>query len=422
MEDDDDEPIRPRSRDRDRPKKGGGMALGVAIGIIVALLLLIGGGLAVLLPILSPSVRPVPVFATVSTAPPPPPQKGRRPQEPVPLDNPPEPPPQEVPPILSPRPTGPRVLDWVGLNVADVNVGDLSARPAVDLEALRFLPPSADAVFGLDTASLNRKLVFGWLMQRIAVLGEECPLDHLERETGFRLKDLDHVVVTGKFDLGPDNWAKNKPFPVETTTYVIQTKVPFNLVTLLKQARAGPAKQWQGREYYPLPEARRKTPAFMIVPTDRIVLVTMLPAEQLGAIFKLPGDKPALAQETVATLRAMDRAHAWVVVPPNQVSASLAANIPALSDAMAQAKAAGLAVRFHADVAHVRTVLMMTDAEAGTQTAAKLQKYWSRQEKGTLASIARAAPDLQFQNRSESVAIVAPVRFQLIDELLNAGE
>src|SRR5438477_173778 len=82
-----------------------------------------------------------------------------------------------------------------------------AARPAADLEALRYLPPSADMVFGLDTSSLDRQLVFGWLMQQIAVLGDECPLDHLERETGFRLKDLDHVVVAGKVDLGPDNWA-----------------------------------------------------------------------------------------------------------------------------------------------------------------------------------------------------------------------
>src|SRR5262249_59901977 len=99
-----------------------------------------------------------------------------------------------------------------------------------------------------------------------------------------------------------------------------------------------------------------------------------------------------------------------------------AGGVPPLSDAMTQARTAGLAVRFHADLAHVRMVLTMTDATAGTETAAKLQKYWSRQGKSALASVARAAPDLQFQNRSESVAIVAPVRFQTIDELLKSGE
>src|SRR5262245_8628534 len=60
-DDEDDEPVRPRPRERQQPRKGGGLAMSVAIGIIVALLILIGGGLAVLLPILSPSVKPLPV-------------------------------------------------------------------------------------------------------------------------------------------------------------------------------------------------------------------------------------------------------------------------------------------------------------------------------------------------------------------------
>src|SRR5262249_42895766 len=162
-------------------------------------------------------------------------------------------------------------------------------------------------------------------------------------------------------------------FPVEATTYVIKTKVPFNRVTLLKQARVGPAKQWQGKEYYPLPEARRKTPAYMIVPTESIVVVTMLPADQLGTIFKLPGDKPSIAPEALATLRAIDRSHAWLVAPPEPVKANLPSggllSIPPLVDAMVRSKGVGISMRFQSEFAHVTLALTMADGAVGKEVA-----------------------------------------------------
>jgi hypothetical protein len=322
--------------------------------------------------------------------------------------------------------------------VADVSVGEVPAHPAASLDALRYLPPQSDAVFGLDAAGLNSKLVLGFLAARIAGLGDETPLDPLRRATGQGLKDIDHVVVAGRIDPTRDAWQAGKPFPVDVTTYVVQTRVPFDRAQLLHAIKAGPPHQIDGKEFYVIPTPAKAKPVHLILPSDRVMVVSLLPEAQLGSVLKRDASAPGLAPEMLAALRALDRAHAWMVMPADRLRSSLPAGtpptlLPHLLDLAGRARAVGLGVRFQGEQAHLTLALTGPDAATGQAISDLLKDYWLKQARAALDSGAGApsgaqpalkelAQGLRIQLRGESATAEAAVSFKALDGVLKVLE
>lgn len=460
VDDDDDrsdeEEYRPRSGGRKKAKKAKG---GVFIGLGVILVAVLGGVVAAAVAfwpsdkpkqafVPPPFPGPQQAFVPGGPADPrfgPAPVMVRPPRAggPVIAEPDPEPPPAPAPPTApapppppAPTPAAPRSLDWAGLNVAGVSVGEVAARSPLDLDALRYLPPQSDTVIGVDVGSLGTKLVLGWLMQKIAVLGDECPLDTLERDTGLQLSEIDHIVIAGAIDFRRENWAAKKPFPVEATTYVIKTRSPLDRVGLLQRVRADGRKQSQGKEYYPLPSAGKNKLTHLYMPSDTVLVVSTLPESQFTTILALDGTRAVLASESLAALKALGQCHAWVVLPSAQMKALLPAGAPVVValqpgiDAAATARAVGVSLRFRGD--QVNLGLAVAVADRGLATT--LQDFWNKQGKrgllnatgkvapGFHAALTELAQGVQWQNQAGSAAAFVPIHFKAVDELLKAAE
>jgi hypothetical protein len=338
----------------------------------------------------------------------------------------------------APRP--PRSLDWASLNIAGIDTGDLAARPAANFEALRYMPGQADSIMGVDTGTLGSKLLFSWLMEQITTLGDICPTDQLQRETGFGLKDIDHIVVAGQFDFGHENWLANKPFAVNVAAYAIKTKTPFNRDTIVQVARAGPAKQAFGKEYYPIPGARNGKQVNLYFPTDSIVVVSTLPDDQLGGMLKLGGETPAIQPDAMAAIRALGWAHAWCVSPPapilNQMplGAALPASVKPVVDAVSRSKSVGLAFRFHGTELQLSLALVQSNEAEAKKVSSSLSEFWNSKGKQAVTDAAnKQAPGLQnaiielvgglkWEPHDQSVLASAPVHFKAVDEMLKAAK
>ena len=458
----DSTPTHRKPRRMKQAKKGGNGWLGLMIGLGAGGLLL--AGCAVALAIIfwpsdkpsdntkEPSIKPVvlapgrfsdepdkPIVAPAVNPPPRPAPEEPRVREPDP-----QPPPTPVPP--APRdappdpPKSPRSLDWAGLSVAGVSVGNLNARSVNEFDALGYLPPSTDAVLGLDSGTLGNNLTLNWLMQKIATLGDDCPLDILERETGFHLSDLDHIVVAAKVDFSRENWNAGKPFPFEATTYAIKAKSPFNRASLLQNAKAGPPKRAFEKEYYSFGSTRKGKQTYLFFPTDRIVVVSVLPEAQFAGILKQDGVKPALPSETLAVIRALGQSHAWVVMPPGLMKSNLPTGAPLIAtllpgiDAMAGSKSVGLSLRMQGEQVKLTIALAAADPTGAKAMTSNLQDYWNKQGRAAVERImggflpgfqpvlSELAKGLQWQTQGECAIATAGVTFKSLDELLKAAE
>jgi hypothetical protein len=453
----DAEPVRTKSKGPKRAEKKGLSSAALILlagGAVLVILVLVGGGVVLAISLSrSKSAKPPqqPPFVLlpgpVADRPPQeevqaPPRITRRPAIDDPPDRDPPPPikqPDPPPPVPEP-PRPPRSLDWAVLNVASLSVGDVAARSALDLEALRYLPPQSETVIGVDVKSLGSKLALAWLMQKITVLGEECPIDVLERDTRLQLNDLDHIVIAGKIDFTQQYWLLNKPFPVEATTYVVKTKTPVDRGGLMQKIKAGPAKRFRDKEYFPLPEARKGKIAHLYMPADNIVVFSLLPEAQLTTILALDGAKPALAPESLAALKALEQSHAWMVMPPAQLrahlpsGAALVANLQPGIDAAASARAVGVSLRIQGEQVKFGLAFATADPGAGKALTVTLQEFWNKHGKSGIQNIAgRMAPGfqpvlnelaqgLQWKNQNECAVAIAPISFKALDDLLKSAE
>jgi hypothetical protein len=339
---------------------------------------------------------------------------------------------------FTPPPRLPRSLDWAGLNIADVSVGQLAARPATELEALRYMPPQSEMVVGLDAAALGSKLVLTWLMQKLGTLGEVSPIDQMRRETGLGLKDLDHIVVAGRINYGHDSWAADKPFPMEVTAYAVKTKTTFNRDTILQVVKAGHGKQAFGKEFYPIPDARGDKPVYAYLPSDSVIVICMLPEEQLGDVLKLGGQLQSLRTDMLDALGALDRCHAWIVAPPAPILAHLpmeqplAVSLKPMTEAVSRSQVAGISMRFQDELLNWGMCFAFANDADAKQSLSSINRYWGKPSSTAIGEVSTKLPngfdgvlgelarETRWQQRGPCVVASAPVHFRSLDAMLKS--
>jgi uncharacterized protein YkwD len=175
-------------------------------------------------------------------------------------------------------------------------------------DPLAYIPADANLIIGLSGADLlSDPLTKPIADHALVQLGLVKLLASCKEQTGIELKDLLHTVIIAT--------RANADFSkFEATTVVFRSSVSFDQRKIGRWASANAPRQLNDKYYH---EQHRDFPSAKIVytPSDRIVVLSELPAKQWEILFDADGSTPALAPDTVGLIRRIDKSPAWVVMP-----------------------------------------------------------------------------------------------------------
>jgi hypothetical protein len=93
-------------------------------------------------------------------------------------------------------------------------------------------------------------------------------------------------------------------------TVILKTSKPFSQRQVAGAAQGATRKELNGRTYYDITEPGYRT---LFMPSDRLIVLSHLPADQLGAVIGADGSKPAVPPDTVALIGAVNGNPLWAV-------------------------------------------------------------------------------------------------------------
>jgi hypothetical protein len=251
------------------------------------------------------------------------------------------------------------------------------ALKAADMEALNYLPGSSQVVLGVDVGNSLARPEFAELFKKQLAGNKTLNLAEVLHNTlGLRLEDLDHVAAG--FSMG-DARGGIAPLPLpagkvpETTseTLVLKTRLPYDRGRLLKKVKAGPAQKAQGKEYFRLPDSAGFN--FLYLPADRMIVLAKVKKSRLGDILDLEGSKPALAEDVMALLRQVGKAHAWAVVKLNPVQQQLPVGVGPMGNIL-RSRAAGFWLKSQGDRVDLTVGLVCHDPQTARQLAGAFEQ------------------------------------------------
>jgi hypothetical protein len=251
------------------------------------------------------------------------------------------------------------------------------ALKAADMEALNYLPGSSQVVLGVDVGNSLARPEFAELFKKQLARNKTLNLAEVLHNTlGLRLEDLDHVAAgfgmggaKGGIALFPPPAGK---VPETTSeTLVLKTRLPYDRGRLLKKVKAGPAQKAQGKEYFRLPAGAGFS--FLYLPADRMIVLAKVKKSELGSILDLEGSRPALAEDVMALLRQVGKAHAWAVVKLNPVQQQLPVGVGPMGDIL-RSRAGGFWLKSQGDRVDLTAGLVCHDPKTARQLAGMFEK------------------------------------------------
>jgi uncharacterized protein YkwD len=390
-------PIRPSAQNvQKKPKKGSGLMVFFVISFF--LLFLLGGGAvgAYLVWVnfgdsimagldTSKTSSSEPVFTTVATS------IGNT-TGPVTKTPPVVPdPPVKEPPVKEPPPVTPPVQGAVGS------------------DEIAFIPADHNVLIGAKLGSILSMPGVAPLIDPILKDNEDFKfLTDLEKTAGIPFKELvDQVAIGVKAPLS--NEAAAGP---EAITAVFRSKKPFDRQKVIQALSRGNPLKLAGKEYH---MAKQNPGGFttLLVPNDRIVILTTLTGQKLESLVKADGRKPLLNPEAVTMVRKVEKGQVWLALPLDEAArAELKKSLePAATDAPpdakpffdAVAKARGFTLwgALEEGKFKIAVGLDLTEDQPAKDLTAALQKLWDDglktklTEKEVIATLEKLPPHMQ---------------------------
>jgi hypothetical protein len=135
------------------------------------------------------------------------------------------------------------------------------------LSGLGYLPRDTNVVLGVHVAEAIREPMGQELLRRFRLGPSGLGLVNLEKWTGQRLEDLDHVVVGLKAELFPPR-----------LTLVVKTRLPFDPAQLRASMKAERKIERRKRELYRFP-LEQQFEGLLWCPDDRTIVIGMFPTD-----------------------------------------------------------------------------------------------------------------------------------------------
>jgi hypothetical protein len=297
--------------------------------------------------------------------------------------------------------------------------GALGTRP--DEDPLAYLPPGTEIVAGADAPALLGDPSIGPAVA--AAIGDQPGarefLDRCEKETGLNQRDLlGHTLLAGKLDvlnglggaLLPGAAAPSRPAPV---TLILKPSRPFDARRVARAAEGARPRTAHGKTYYEVSVGEMRT---LYMPSDRLIILSMLSAGELDAVFASDGTRPSLSADAVSLVRGAESHPCWAVVPFEgaaraRLEGAARKDPQSLADALLKAKGVavwgegdGERLRFGADVP-------CADGRAAARVAAEVESAWKEQKRELallqMAFLFRPKTDQAFHELTDGVRFIA---------------
>jgi hypothetical protein len=188
-------------------------------------------------------------------------------------------------------------------------------------DPLAYLPAGTEFVAGADFPTLLDDPLLGPALER-AVRQEAGAGEFLDRcrdETGLEPRELlGHALLAGKLDvldqalgrlLGPLRRGIGQPVAV---TLILKTSRPFDPEQVVRAAGRAIPRKAHGKTYYEVNVGQMRT---LFMPSDRLIVLSALPAADLDAMFGSDGTRPNLSADGLALVRGVEAHPFWTAVP-----------------------------------------------------------------------------------------------------------
>ncbi|HEX5273130.1 MAG TPA: hypothetical protein VFW33_21690 [Gemmataceae bacterium] len=189
-------------------------------------------------------------------------------------------------------------------------------------DPLAYLPPGTEFVAGADMPAVLDDPLFGPAVAE--AIGRQPGatefLNRCEKETGLSPRDLlGHALLAGKLDVldglqsalpgFPGAQVATRPAPV---TIILKPTRPFDPRQVVRAVEGARRRSAHGKTYYEVEVGEMRT---LYMPSDRVIVLSMLPPSELDAVFASDGTTANLSPEGVALVHGAESHPCWAVVP-----------------------------------------------------------------------------------------------------------
>jgi uncharacterized protein YkwD len=172
-------------------------------------------------------------------------------------------------------------------------------------DPLAYVPPDANSLVGFNATAANAQPALKSLLDlKLTELGLVKTLADSKGQTGLEFKELfDTTVIAAKLN------AAGKP---ETQTLILKSSVPFDQKKLGQWASAGAPQKLKDKFYF---EKHKDIPLVQTtyMPSDRVLVLTDVPAAKWEGLFATDGSKPSAAAGLVPLVRKVEKSPYWWV-------------------------------------------------------------------------------------------------------------
>jgi uncharacterized protein YkwD len=296
----------------------------------------------------------------------------------------------------------------------------------VSADPLAYIPADSSAVLGIDVAALLRvpaikEAVEQGLKQEMAAGVAASVVE----ETGLDIRDLlGQVIVAVK--LPPLNPAA-PPMP-EGMTVIIRTQHPFDAKKIARASFIEGPQPVQQRTCYRLKKdtpltAGSAQPIHLFMPTDRLLVLSDLPAPRLEALVASDGKRVSLPPATGGMVRRLQKSALWMTVAldaktQEQIQQGLGAVGEGLPPelapvAKAAASARGVAVWATLDDRRLSLSLGLDcgDGKAAGELSAGLEGFWTKMQGPLREQLKPVLGQLPAELRALADDLLGNVRF-----------
>jgi uncharacterized protein YkwD len=296
-------------------------------------------------------------------------------------------------------------------------------------DPLAFVPPDANVLIGMNgPGMLGDKHLKTILEQNLGQLGlVKTIAGDCKKETGLELKDLfDTTIIALKM-------SGDKP---ESVTLIVKSGTPFDQKKLAQWATDKPAQKVKDKFYYDKHKDITSA-ATVYMPSDRVLVISDIPAGKWEALFTTDGSKPTPAADTLAVVRKAEKGPFWIVLPLDAKAkegraAELAALLPAgvqgaYKKALGDAKTAAFAAQPEGGKIKISALLACGNDGAANELIGALQGGWAKVKDALVKGVGNAglpkdlAGTLQLSRDANVAVATAVFGPEALDPLVKGG-
>jgi hypothetical protein len=238
---------------------------------------------------------------------------------------------------------------------------------------LTYVPEDTGALFGINLA---RFFSHPAVVSVLEDMGVEV-FDIMKFALGVEIQELEYGLIGLKWKVGKNLEDKLEP---QSGVIVFRANEKLDAEAIDRAWDVGPPIQKDGKTYY---RSGRKSeiPTLLYHPTDQIAVIGLVADDNVSAILRKPTDQPVLTPGTMAALRRVGKADAWLTLPDiclKKLAKEMGddAKFKLLTETLEKSKTLWLSSRLDADEVKTTGEFEYADADTAKQLSTGFKAQW----------------------------------------------